>query len=115
MLEERFGALPAPDHDDYRDLLDEKSFRLYKQIESTDTTVPRYLAEQHQMRAYAVAFTILAVVALASIPVDPSPPCQVHLGMAGVYSLLAVLSIWRMEDKRRTLGRHVLTRFLEPE
>jgi hypothetical protein len=113
-LEERFGALPASDHPDYRPLLDEKSFRLYKSIESTDTTVPRFLAEQHQMRANTVGFTILAVIAFATIPIVPSPPWQVHMALAGVYGLLASLSVWRMEEKGASLGRHVLARFLEP-
>jgi hypothetical protein len=113
-VEKRSGSLPAPDHPEYRKLLDEKVFRLYKKIEATDSRVTRFLAEHHQMRAYAVAFTILALISLATIPLSSSPPCWVHLALAGTYGVLAALSIWRKEGKDIALARHVLARFLEP-
>lgn len=114
-VEKRYGSLPAPSHADYHRHLDEKLFRLYKMMAATDSTVPRFLAEYHQMRAYAVAFTILAMATLISILFESSQPFWVHLMLAGTYGLLAVLSLWRMDGKGVALGRHILARFMEPE
>ncbi len=112
-IEKHYGPLPAVTDATYQRVLRERAFRVYKQVAADDPAVSRFLAEHHQMRAYAVAFFLLTVMALATIPLGGDLPVLAHLALAVGFAGLSCLAIWRMEDKDEVLGVHVLTRYLE--
>ncbi len=112
-LQERYSALPSPQDPTYLHRLEELTSRAYKHVEQGDPQVNRHLAEQHQMRAHVIGFTLLTIATLASIPVG-ARSITFHLVLAAIYGALAVLARWRMKDKDIALARHVLSRFMEP-
>lgn len=99
---------------EYRKLLEDRTYRAWKAVAPDDPQAQRFLAEVHAMRAFAVAFFVLAVVTLAGAGVygNEDLSWRVHGTLALAYALLFVVSLWRMENKAVTFARHVLNAFV---
>lgn len=99
------------------DYLTGMTLQAYKWVEGKDSLVSRHLAQQHQMRAFFVAFALLSLVALGSAShgawFGGTTPVLALFLAAVLYGTLATLAWWRMIEKDRTFARHVLCRFLE--
>lgn len=117
-LQARYGTRPPgrADVTSY-DHLKGMTLQAYKWVEGKDTLVSRHLAQQHQMRAFSVAFTLLAIVAFTGAAYGAwfsrTTPVAPLIFLGAVYGVLATLAWWRMVEKDRTFAKHVLCRFLE--
>lgn len=117
-LRARYGvAPPGPAETATYQHLTDLTLRAYKWVEGKDTLVSRHLAQQHQMRAFFVAFAFLALVASGSASHGawfggPTPAAPLFF-LSILYGILAALAWWRMVEKDRTFAKHVLCRFLE--
>lgn len=111
-LQEHYGPLPADKDDTYKQRLKEMAYRAYKALEPDDPLVRRHLAEHHQMRAYFVSFTLLAMLGLACIA-SRERSMWFYAAVVGAYAAMSALACWRMADKDVDLGRHIIFGFLK--
>jgi hypothetical protein len=66
-LDRLYGESPLGEKDEgYRTLLEERTYRAWKTVAPDDTQAQRFQAEAHAMRAFAMAFFFLVLVALVS-------------------------------------------------
>jgi hypothetical protein len=108
----RYGTLPPPDPTGtYRQRLEEVTYRALKHERAKDPLTDRFQAEHHQMRAAAVGFAALAVLAASGPLLDSPTSWGANGGVAAIYALLCALALWRMEDKAVHFAKHVLTCF----
>ena len=112
-LVERYGELPAPEDPRHRRRLQEVTYRAYKHVRAKDPDVGRLFAEHHQMRAYAVALSLLTIISLLSTPFGKLQPWFIHVAIAVGYGALAWLFVQRMEKKDEELAHHVHARFAD--
>lgn len=112
-LVQRYGELPEPGDAKHQRRLQEVTYRAYKHVRASDPDAGRLFAEHHQMRAYAVAFALLAIIAMVSIPFGNLRPCLIHMAIAVGYGSLAWLFTKRMEKKDNELAHHVHARFTD--
>jgi len=99
----------------YRDLLEERTYRAWKAVAPEDAQAQRFLAEVHAMRAFAVAFLVLALVALVGghFYGRDASSAGTYGTMAVAYMVLFVAALWRMENKAATFAKHVLIGVVE--
>jgi small basic protein len=111
-LEDRYGALPLSDDEGYLSALRQQTYRAYKEVAVLDSKVERLLAEHYQMRAYMVAFTVLAIVSLATLSYSDHQSVETHLLASLVFLVLTCISGGQLRSKDVSLARHVHAIFL---
>jgi hypothetical protein len=112
-LASRFGGLPPPKpKEPYRRYLEETTYRVVKQVRAGDTLTDRLQAEHHQMRAAAVGFAVLAIVAVLGKFIDSPESWWTNVIVAAMYFGLSVLALWRMEGKANHFAKHALVCFV---
>lgn len=67
------------------------------------------------MRAYTLAFALLAVIAVTGGRLSISSQWQIRWALVAAFAGLSVVAFWRMRDHSVSLERHVFTRFLEKQ
>jgi hypothetical protein len=115
-LDTLYGKSPLKEKDEgYRASLEERTYRAWKTVAPDDPQAQRFLAEAHAMRAFAMAFFLLVLIALVSgYPYEGDTPRLVTCAFLAVtYALLFGAALWRMEDKSVTFAQHVLARVVE--
>jgi hypothetical protein len=115
-LDRLYGESPLGEKDEgYRTLLEERTYRAWKTVAPDDTQAQRFQAEAHAMRAFAMAFFFLVLVALVSgyLYVGATSGLMTYASLAVMYTLLFIAALWRMEEKSVTFARHVLARVVD--
>jgi hypothetical protein len=99
----------------YRDLLEERTYRAWKAVAPEDAQAQRFLAETHAMRAFAVAFFALTLLALVGgyFYGGEASSAGTYGTIAVAYAVLFVAASWRMENKAVTFAKHMLIAVVE--
>ena len=99
----------------YLKFLEDRTYRAWKTVAPSDPQAQRFLAEVHAVRAFAMAFLLLLAVTIAGTAIygEGGMNLRTHGTLAGLYALLFLASLWRMENKAVTFARHALIAFVE--
>ena len=79
--------------------VEEVTYRVYKTIADKDEIAPRFLAETHGMRAYAISFLLLSLITIIGSKLIGEFTWSIHGLFSILFAILALLAFRRMEDK----------------
>ncbi len=112
-LTNQYGKLPGNQNDHVLlKSLEDHTYQAYKFVSSKDPITKRFFAEFHAMRGHAVSFFLLIVLTLVGGYIYSELTWDTHGLITGIYLLMQIASLWRMENKSLTYAKNTLIYFL---